>query len=71
MDEYVKNRQKEYLQNEIWKLTFGAAFQRANVYKSDTKEYDRKQFKRELREEYEAQNSLVVNEQTLTPSLKT
>ena len=41
MKEY-KNWQKEYLQNEIWKLTFGAAFQRASLYKNNVAEEEMK-----------------------------
>jgi len=33
--ESLKEVQNSFLQNEIWMLTFGAAFQRANVYKTN------------------------------------
>ncbi len=39
-----------YLNNEIWTLTFGAAFQRANVYKKSAIDDDEKQkFKQDTR----------------------
>lgn len=39
-----------YLNNEIWTLTFGAAFQRANVYKKSTTDDEKKQkFKQNTR----------------------
>ena len=33
--EFLKEAKNNFIQSEIWMLTFGAAFQRANVYKSD------------------------------------
>jgi hypothetical protein len=37
--EFLKEAKNNFIQSEIWMLTFGAAFQRANIYKSNlTKE---------------------------------
>ena len=50
----------EFLNNEIWILTFGGAFQRANIYKDNkvtTK--DRKEFREALRNHIEG---IVVNQ---------
>lgn len=33
--EFLKESHYGFIQNEIWMLTFGAAFQRANVYQTD------------------------------------
>ena len=42
-----------FLNNEIWILTFGGGFQRANVYKEKTPESVRKEFRNALREKIE------------------
>jgi hypothetical protein len=39
---------KEFIKNEIWSLTIAGAFQRANIYKKDTDEKDKKDFKEKL-----------------------
>lgn len=44
---------KEFLNNEIWILTFGGAFQRANIYKENYSESIRTEFRKTLREEVE------------------
>jgi hypothetical protein len=44
---------KEFLNNEIWILTFGGAFQRANIYKENYSEKIRTQFRKALRKEVE------------------
>jgi hypothetical protein len=44
---------KEFLNNEIWILTFGGAFQRANIYKENYSEKIRTNFRKALREEIE------------------
>jgi hypothetical protein len=44
---------KEFLNNEIWILTFGGAFQRANIYKGDYSEKVRTNFRNALRIEVE------------------
>ncbi len=41
---------KQYLINEIWGLTIGGAFQRANVYHGVQSEHIKNDFKRELKE---------------------
>jgi len=38
-----------FLNNEVWVLTFGVAFQRANVYKPNVENAKKKLFKYELR----------------------
>ena len=38
----------EFLNTEIWLLTFGGAFQRANIYRRNTNEKDRKEFREGL-----------------------
>ncbi|MBU2940168.1 hypothetical protein KO494_11535 [Lacinutrix sp. C3R15] len=38
----MKNK---FINSEIWSLTIGGAFQRANVYKPDVLEKDKKDFK--------------------------
>ena len=43
-----------FLNNEIWILTFGGGFQRANVYKEKIPELVRKGFRKALREKIEA-----------------
>lgn len=40
---------KEFINNEIWSLTVGGAFQRANIYKKDADEKDKKDFKGKLK----------------------
>lgn len=40
---------KNFINSEIWSLTIGGAFQRANVYNPDVLEKDKKTFKLELR----------------------
>ena len=44
---------KEFLNNEIWILTFGGAFQRANIYKENYSEKIRTDFRKALREKTE------------------
>ncbi|WP_299016885.1 hypothetical protein [uncultured Polaribacter sp.] len=44
---------KEFLNNEIWILTFGGAFQRANIYKENYSEKIRTEFRKALRKEVE------------------
>ncbi|WP_108422845.1 hypothetical protein [Flagellimonas amoyensis] len=46
MDKY----QNKFIYNEIWTLTFGAAFQRANVYVKGAKDDYKKNFKKYLQE---------------------
>lgn len=41
----MTDRQKRFLQQEIWILTFGGAFQRANLYNQTATESDKKQFR--------------------------
>lgn len=38
-----------FIQNEIWTLTFGAAFQRANIYESNAPEIEKVYFKQKMR----------------------
>ncbi len=45
---------KEFLNNEIWILTFGGAFQRANIYKENYSEKIRTDFRKALREKVES-----------------
>lgn len=40
----------QFIKNELWTLTFGAAFQRAYVYKEEVTEKDRIDFKTKTRE---------------------
>ena len=42
-------KQKEFIHNEIWTLTFGAAFQRANIYKDQCTDLAKSEFKSETR----------------------
>lgn len=44
---------KTFINNEIWILTFGGAFQRANVYTQNYPEKTRTAFRKALREEVE------------------
>ena len=46
---------KSFLNNEIWILTFGGAFQRANIYKQNYPEKTRTAFRKALREQVEKQ----------------
>lgn len=55
MDKY----QSKFVYNEIWTLTFGAAFQRANVYVKGAKDDKKKEFKKYL-QEYIETNILPV-----------
>lgn len=51
---------QEFLLSEIWLLTIGAAFGRANVYKNDFDEKQRKDFKQDLRNKVvEISNSYI------------
>ncbi|UGU17957.1 hypothetical protein LS482_08755 [Sinomicrobium kalidii] len=43
-------KQEAFINDEIWVLTFAAAFQRANIYKKNIPEEKKKQFKGQLRE---------------------
>ena len=43
--EFLKESQHSFIQNEIWMLTFGAAFQRANIYNKTASEERRGYFK--------------------------
>lgn len=43
--ESLKEAQNDFIQKEIWMLTFSAAFQRANVYKADAAAEQKKHFK--------------------------
>ena len=45
----MKDLKAGFLQEEVWVLAFGGAFQRANVYKNDVNEESRKAFKIMLR----------------------
>ena len=45
---------KEFLNNEIWILTFGGAFQRANIYKENFSEKIRTDFRKALRTKVES-----------------
>lgn len=42
-------KQQQFIRNEIWMLTYNAAFQRANVYKDHENENDKKNMRRSLR----------------------
>ncbi len=44
---------KTFIQNEIWTLTFGAAFQRASIYNSNATDLEKKHFKTKLRGDVE------------------
>lgn len=59
--------QKEFIQNEIWILVFGGAFQRASLYKKNVSEKERKDFRIKLRAYIEntflPQYKNVVNEE--------
>ena len=39
----------EFIQDEIWILVFGGAFQRANIYKNEVSESNRKYFRNEIK----------------------
>lgn len=43
--EFLKESQHSFIQNEIWMLTFGGAFQRANIYKKTASEVQKGYFK--------------------------
>lgn len=42
-----------FIQNEIWTLTFGAAFQRANIYEDSATDLEKRHFKTKLRGDVE------------------
>jgi len=46
----TKNTKWEFIEKEIWIMTFGGAFQRANVYKEDASDRKRKNFRDEVKE---------------------
>src|SRR5690606_5262794 len=46
----MDKNQEHFIYNEIWTLTFGAGFQRANIYLEKIKDTDKKSFKKELKE---------------------
>jgi hypothetical protein len=50
----LKTVQDEFIQNEIWTLTFGASFQRANVYLPNALDEDKSKFKTNTRSFIEA-----------------
>jgi hypothetical protein len=60
---------EQFLLNEIWTLTFGAAFQRASVYKGEVNDFQKERLKTEIRtyieKELEPQyeNGTVTEEQ--------
>jgi len=47
---YYARMKNKFINNEFWTLTFGAAFQRANVYKENVSDSDKKIFKTKTRE---------------------
>ena len=49
----LKTKQHDFLNQEIWILTFGGAFQRAGIYKKDYPEKTRTAFRQTLRYEVE------------------
>ena len=54
MSEKLKNLQEEFLDNKFWVLTFGGAFQRANVYETSATENERTEFRNKLKKEVKA-----------------
>ena len=46
----MNKHQKKFIYNEMWTLTFGAAFQRAKVYSDSIEEDQKKKFKKYLQE---------------------
>lgn len=47
--EFLKESQHGFIQNEIWMLTYGGAFQRANIYNKTSSEEQRGYFKTKTR----------------------
>jgi hypothetical protein len=43
-------KRNEFIQYEVWMLSTFGAFQRANLYKDEVAEIERKQFRTKLRE---------------------
>ncbi|USD24637.1 hypothetical protein [Flagellimonas marinaquae] len=72
MDKY----QHKFIYNEIWTLTFGAAFQRANVYVKGAKSDEKKKFKKYLQEYIEInilpmyQDNKVTDDETHLHQIK-
>ncbi|MEW2920113.1 hypothetical protein AB1A65_01510 [Muricauda sp. ANG21] len=62
MDKY----QNKFIYNEIWTLTFGAAFQRANVYVKGAKDHEKKEFKKHLQEYIETNILPVYHDNKVT-----
>lgn len=46
---FLKESQHGFIQNEIWMLTYGGAFQRANIYNKTASEKERSYFKTKTR----------------------
>ncbi|HKO78233.1 MAG TPA: hypothetical protein VJU52_13535 [Flavobacterium sp.] len=57
---------EKFINNEFWTLTFGAAFQRANVYKGDVTDTQKSDFKLQTREFIES--SLMPHYSEITVS---
>ena len=53
---------KEFILNEIWMLTIGASFQRANVYMTNSTQSDRLKFRKQLKEFIANLSTLYLNE---------
>ncbi|MAU17157.1 MAG: hypothetical protein CMH46_16640 [Muricauda sp.] len=72
MDKY----QNKFIYNEIWTLTFGAAFQRANVYVKGAKSDEKKKFKKYLQQFIETdilpvyQNNNKIDDKTHIHQIK-
>jgi len=47
----TKNAKEKFIENEIWILTFGGAFQRVNIYRNDVSERDKLDFRKAIKEE--------------------
>lgn len=65
----MQKEQQDFLIEEIWLLTFGGAFQHAGIYKPNTKEIERTQFRTMLRGDIEniiftIYNTQVTNHKT-------
>lgn len=54
-EEYLKYNQDNFINNEVWQLTFGGAFQRANVYVKNTNDKEKGFFKVKTRGLIESQ----------------
>jgi hypothetical protein len=62
----MKNKKTDFIDDEIWVLTFGGAFQRANVYAKRVSDVEKKKFRQDIKNYIKELDQLQYK--TLPPS---